>query len=91
MGLNPDEGASFVSVYLDDVIIFSETLEVHLGHLKQVMERLRQAGLKLKPSKCHFVCEEVQYLGHVIAAQGTKPNRSSHRSARLPVPMSVKK
>ena len=38
-----------ISVYLDDVIIFSETLKDHLEHLKLVMERLRQAGLKLKP------------------------------------------
>ena len=91
MGLNPDEGANFVSVYLDDVIIFSETLEDHLGHLKQVMERLRQAGLKLKPSKCHFVCEEVQYLGHVITAQGTKPNRDRVIAVQdYPVPTSVR-
>ena len=41
-------------VYLDDVIIFAHTFEEHLHHLKEVFERFREAGLKLKPSKCLF-------------------------------------
>ena len=91
MGLNPDEGPSFVSVYLDDVIVFSETLEDHLEHLRKVMERFVKPELKLKPSKCHFVCERVEYLGHIITPQGTKPN--SDRVAAVqgyPVLASVK-
>ena len=39
MGLNPEEGPDFVSVYLDDVLVFSETLEGHLRHLCSVIER----------------------------------------------------
>ena len=38
MGLNPDEGPSFISVYLDDIIIYSETLEAHLEHLQLVLQ-----------------------------------------------------
>ena len=69
MGLNPGEGPSFVSVCLDDVIIFSKTLEDHLEeHLCKVMEHFMTAGLKLKPSKCHFVCEKVEHLGHIITS-----------------------
>ena len=49
MGLNPEEGLDFVSVYIDDILIFSETLEDHLQHLERVIERLEVAGLKLKP------------------------------------------
>ena len=56
MGLNPEE------VYLDDLLVFSETFEQHLEHLHRVLERLREAGLKFKPSKCHFICQEVQIL-----------------------------
>ena len=59
-GLNPSEGPDFVSVYLDDVIVFSRMLDDHLHHLLLVIDHLTEAGLKLKPSKCHFICQEVQ-------------------------------
>ena len=59
MGLNPEEGPDFVSVYIDDVLIFSRTLTEHLQHLKLVIQCLLEAGLKLQPSKCHFVRKEV--------------------------------
>ena len=48
------------------VLVFAHTLEDHLKHLKLAITRLQEAGLKLKPSKCHFIREEVEYLGHVI-------------------------
>ena len=51
-GLNPEDGPDFVSVYLDDVLVFSETLEEHLRHLSLVINRILSAGLKLRPSKC---------------------------------------
>ena len=74
MGLNPPQGPYFVSVYIDDVLVFSKTFKEHLQHLRQVIDRLEKAGLKLKPSKCHFARKEVEYLGHVITSQGVKTN-----------------
>ena len=52
--LNPLEGPSFVSVYIDDLLVYSKTLEEHLQHLSRVMNRLREFNLKLQPAKCHF-------------------------------------
>ena len=75
MGLNPVDGPGFVSVYLDDILVFSETFEEHLEHLRQVIERLSGAGLKLKPSKCHSIYQRVEYLGHLITPSGIHPNR----------------
>ena len=65
-GLNPEEGPDFVKVYIDDVLVFSPTLAEHIDHLRRVLVRIREAGLKLKPSKCHFIAKEVEYLGHIL-------------------------
>jgi hypothetical protein len=57
-------------VYLDDVIVFSETFEDHIDRLEQVFTRLKEAGLKLKPSKCHLFKRSVEFLGHIISGKG---------------------
>ena len=87
MGLNPTDDSDFVAVHIDDVLIFSRTLEGHIEHLKLVITRLQEAGLKLKPIKCHFLREEVEYLGHVITPQGLKPTQKLTAAvAEFPVP-----
>ena len=59
--------------YLDDVIVYSRHHFQHLRDLRGVFERLRVAGLKLKPSKCQLFRDEVLYLGHVVNAAGVSP------------------
>ena len=66
-GLNPPDGLDFVSVYLDDILVFSLSPEDHLNNLGQLLNRLSEVGLKLKSSKCHFVTQQVEYLGYLIA------------------------
>jgi len=89
-GLNPEDGKQFIAVYLDDILVFSETLQDHLAHLRSVIDRLKSANLKLKPAKCMFVRKEVEYLGHVITAEGLKPNPRITEAVRsFPVPESV--
>ena len=72
--LNPPNSKDFVTVYLDDILVFSGTLASHLDHLQKVLSRLESVGLKLKPSKCLFMRKEVDYLGHVITDHGLRPN-----------------
>ena len=62
--LNPKMGAEFVNVYVDDVIVFSSSLEDHLEHLRKVVSKLMEAGLKLKPSKCKLLmlCKNYRLL-----------------------------
>ena len=64
-------------IYLDDIIVFSRTPEEHIHRLKAVFEKLKAAGLKLKPSKCDFFKKEIKYLGHVVSEQGvsTDPDK----------------
>ena len=59
-----------VLIYLDDIIVFSTTLEEQVKRLSQVFNRLRENGLKLKPSKCHLFQSSVHYLGHVVSGEG---------------------
>ena len=61
-------------VYLDDILVVGRTVEEHLDNLKKVFERLREAGLRLKPKKCSFLRKEVEYLGHVVSANGVRPD-----------------
>ncbi len=77
-------------VYLDDILIASRTFDEHLEHIKEVLQRLRAAGLRLKPKKCLFLREEVPYLGHVISASGIKPDPSKTAEVKaFPVPSDV--
>ena len=55
MGLNQVEGRDFILVYLNDVLVFSDSFDSYLELLAHVLQRFKAAGLKLKPSKCHFL------------------------------------
>ena len=59
-------------VYMDDVIACSATWEAHLKLLEDMFRALQTAGLTLQPSKIHFGPKEVQYLGHVLSADGIR-------------------
>ena len=79
-------------IYLDDVIIFSRTLEEHLTRLKDILQRFRNAGagLKLRPSKCQLLKEAVSYLGYVVSKGGiaTDPRKISSIE-QWPVPTNL--
>jgi hypothetical protein len=56
----------FVVVFIDDILIYSQSEEEHVDHLKMVLQRLREHQLYAKLSKCEFWIEEVLFLGHII-------------------------
>ena len=57
----------FVIVYLDDMVIYSESLDDHVGHLRLVFSRLREHKLYVKKEKCEFCRQQITILGHVIS------------------------
>ena len=60
----------YVLAYLDDILIYSHSLEEHLEHLEKVVELHFKAGIKLQPAKTHLFRSQVNYLGHQVSAQG---------------------
>ena len=65
-------GASY---YLDDIIIFLKTLKEHLQRLREKFEKLSEAGLKLKPSKCEFFRTSLSYLGQLVYENGIEMDK----------------
>ena len=65
---------SMALAYLDDLIIFSKTFEDHVKDTEAVLKRLELAGLKARPVKCCFFQDSVELLGHIVLANGVKPD-----------------
>ncbi len=61
-------------IYLDDIIIFGEDVEQCIERLSEVFQRLQGYGLKLKPSKCQLLNDEVLFPGHIVSGEGIKTN-----------------
>lgn len=77
-------------VYIDDILVFSRDFEKHLRDLEEVFDRLREADILLKASKCKFAMKEVAYLGHVVAEEGIRPDPSKIAKLKsFPAPTSV--
>lgn len=84
-------GLPFVTVYVDDVLVHSTTIEQHRVHLRKVFQRLREAGLTLKGKKCHVAMSEVRYLGHVFSGTGMMPDVQKIKAVQeWPTPTTVK-
>ena len=78
---------TYALIYLDDVIVFSQTEEEHLTRLQAVFERFREHGLKLKPSKCHFLQKEIIFLGHKVSEEGMEPGDDGLRGIAEMAPL----
>ncbi|GBG64030.1 hypothetical protein CBR_g40277 [Chara braunii] len=63
----------YVLIYLDDILVYSLSLDEHVEHLRTVLERLRQAKYKANRDKCEFARQELEYLGHYVTPQGIRP------------------
>ena len=81
----------FVLVFFDDILVYSQSLDAHLSHLRTVLEVLSSHQLFAKQSKCVFGSAEVEYLGHIISGEGVQvdPKKIS-AMVRWPIPDSVK-
>ena len=75
---------TYCLIYLDDVIVLSETPEEHLQRMRVVFDRLREHCLKLKPSKCDVFKSEINYLAHHVSRKGVLPLKNLECIAQCP-------
>ena len=77
----------FCSCCIDDIIIWSWSVEEHMPHLEEVFKRLREAGLKVHPGRCVFGADSIDFLGHHISANSLQPQEDKLTAVRdLPTP-----
>ncbi|GBG82265.1 hypothetical protein CBR_g34549 [Chara braunii] len=74
----------YILIYLDDILVYSRSLEEHTEHLRTVLERLRQAKYKANRGKCKFAWQELEYLGHYVTPQGIRPLADKIEALRVP-------
>ena len=67
------EGLTFAYGYLDDILVFSKSIEEHFQHCEIIFKRLKKYKLKLSYEKCAFLKSQVQYLGHLLSGAGIEP------------------
>ncbi|CAL9692089.1 unnamed protein product [Knipowitschia caucasica] len=77
-------------IYLDDILIFSRSFSEHVAALEQILSRIGAAGLRLKAKKCQMARDHVAFLGHVVSAEGLRPDpRNTCKVRDWPIPRSA--
>ena len=77
-----DLNLNWCIMYLDDIVIFSKDLASHLERLEAMFQKLEQAGLQLKLSRCELFWQQITYLGHIVSAQGIATDKSKIESIK---------
>ncbi|KAI2645588.1 Transposon Tf2-9 polyprotein [Labeo rohita] len=81
----------FIYVYLDDILIFSRSLQEHVQHVRQVLQRLLENGLYVKAEKCVFHAQSVPFLGYIVSAEGVRMDSNKVQAVvNWPTPDSCK-
>ena len=81
----------YCTAYLDDILIYSETRQLHRQHVREVLKRLRKANLHVDIDKCEFETNKVKYLGLIVTTEGIKMDPAKIQTMlEWPVPKTVK-
>ena len=84
-------GLDFIFIYINNILVASKSRKEHIVHLREVLIKLRSAGLVLNLSKCNFGLSSVDFLGHLVSSQGIRPLAAKVEALRgHPQPNTVK-
>ena len=84
------KGLNNVCIYLDDILVTGSSERDHLENLAIILEKLEEADVRLKKSKCHFMLPSIEYLGHKISDKGIQPTEEKVRAiVKAPAPNNV--
>ena len=80
-----------VLVFMDDILVYSKTLEEHVQHVKEVFQLLQANQLYIKYSKCLFAQPQLEYLGHIIGVHGVSTDPEKVKAVQQwPTPSNIK-
>ena len=63
----------YTDIYVDDIVVYSESLEDHMVHLRRILQRLRDHKLFVKLKKCSFAQSEIEFVGFIVVRKGIRP------------------
>ncbi len=72
----------YITAYLNDIAVFSNSWTDHLEHLKTVLTKIKESGLTLKMAKCKWACKETEFLGHRIGGGNIRPTMAKTEAIR---------
>ena len=84
------DGIPNVGVYIDDIILYNETFEEHMGNLNKVFQRLKDHNLTIKSTKCSFAIEEIDFIGVKITRGTSLPVNENIEKIQKPTPYNQK-
>ncbi|CAD6190231.1 unnamed protein product [Caenorhabditis auriculariae] len=85
------QGVPGVIVYLDDITITAPSDEEHIKRLREVLKRIKDYGFRVKKEKCEFLKPEIEYLGHIVNAEGVKTSSKKVEAiVKMPPPKNLK-
>ncbi|CAC5372910.1 unnamed protein product [Mytilus coruscus] len=77
-------------IYIDDIIVFSDSFESHLTRLGDVLNRIAAQGIKVAPKKCLFFQNKVSFLGHIVSKEGIATDPGKIESVKMsPIPQTI--
>ena len=72
----------YSAVYIDDMLVYDHTIGAHIAHIREVLKRIQAGGMCVARHKCLFFHKEIKFLGHIVGANGVRPDPEKVKAMR---------